>query len=478
MCSRPISSWKLSFSICAFCLASIPGTEMLAASPAGAVTLQPGQDVAAAVRNAPGGTSFVFSPGVYRQQSIVPKDGDQFTGQAGAVLDGAMLLSMKPDGPLWSSPVSVAKSDPTKCLPDHPRCYILSDLFVDDQLQTPVASLNGLGPGSWYYDMDAQKAYVGVNPAGHKIELGMTPAAFSGNANGVQINHLIVEKYASPPQRGAIGSGGAAALPTGWTVSDSEIRWNHGAGIRLVSNGRIERCNVHHNGQLGIGGSGTNLVVVGNEIAFNNVAGYSVGWEAGATKFSKTEGLVLRSNYVHDNLGAGLWTDIDNTHVLMEKNTVLNNKADGIRHEIGFDAIIRNNLVRGNDAGIVVALSANVEVYGNVIEVPVNGSYAFRLNAGHRVSDSNVLYGLRNVQIHNNQIIYLGPKGHSGLTGADQGDGGITFDSNQYFILGGDDKNRWNWNARAQSLPDIRQLGLEQRATVSRSAPQIKDPTR
>ena len=51
---------------------------------------------------------------------------------------------------------------------------------------------------------------------------------------------------------------------------------------------------------------------------------------------------------------------------------------DGIKHEISYDAIIRNNIVAGNGGSfdewlwgsqILVQNSSNVEVYGNFVEV-------------------------------------------------------------------------------------------------------------
>lgn len=50
--------------------------------------LSPGDDLAFAVSSAAPGTAFVLRPGVYRRQSINPKDGMSFTGEPGAILDG------------------------------------------------------------------------------------------------------------------------------------------------------------------------------------------------------------------------------------------------------------------------------------------------------------------------------------------------------------------------------------------------------
>ncbi|MDP8959418.1 MAG: right-handed parallel beta-helix repeat-containing protein, partial [Actinomycetota bacterium] len=53
-----------------------------------AVRVEPGRSLQEAVRAHPEGTTFVLGAGVHRGQSVVPKRGNTFLGEAGAVLDG------------------------------------------------------------------------------------------------------------------------------------------------------------------------------------------------------------------------------------------------------------------------------------------------------------------------------------------------------------------------------------------------------
>src|SRR5690606_3674612 len=109
----------------------------------------------------------------------------------------------------------------------------------------------------------------------------------------------------------------------------------------------------HHQSQLGIGGIGDDVLVEDNEIAFNNYeAEYSWGWEAGGTKFVRTNRLIVRNNHVHSNHGPGLWTDIENDRVLIEGNLVEDNVGPGIFHEISYRAVIRDNEVYRNGVGL------------------------------------------------------------------------------------------------------------------------------
>ncbi len=94
-------------------------------------------------------------------------------------------------------------------------------------------------------------------------------------------------------------------------------------------------------------------------------------------KWFDSTGLTVSDNKVHHNNGPGLWTDINNIQTIYERNFVHNNTSHGIFHEIGYNAIIRDNRVVDNggagrlsgwgDAGIRVAASRDVEIYGNVL---------------------------------------------------------------------------------------------------------------
>jgi hypothetical protein len=57
-------------------------------APSGAIVLNPGDDLPAAVNGRPAGTQFLIKAGIHRRQTIRPKDGMGFYGESGAILDG------------------------------------------------------------------------------------------------------------------------------------------------------------------------------------------------------------------------------------------------------------------------------------------------------------------------------------------------------------------------------------------------------
>jgi hypothetical protein len=298
-----------------------------------------------------------------------------------------------------------------RCQPEYPLCIFPEDVFVDDLPLVRVQHQDELGPGHWWSDSAAGEIYLADDPSGKKVELGTTRKAFSGDARDVTIRGLIIEKYAQPAGEGAIDGKNA----DNWVVDQNELRWNHAVGIRAGSGWKILNNKTHHNGDCGMGGSGRDILVEGNETYKNNYAGYWPGWEAGGAKFVLTENLVVRNNYSHDNIGPGLWTDINNRNTLYEGNRTTNN-TEGIFHEISFKAVIRNNTVwnDGNntfghhdgDAGILVAESRDVEVYGNTVTNCRAGIIGRQLNRGSDAQQyhSPEPYEIHNLYVHDNVI--------------------------------------------------------------------------
>lgn len=384
------------------------------------VTLEPGDDIQRAVDSAAAGTMFILEPGVYRGQSVKPKDDQQFVGRGDVVFNGAMVLSdwSMEDG-LW-----VARGVPAplgefgRCSRDIALCGHREDLFVDQRIYQRTDSRDDLKAGQWFYGDGA--IYLSERPEGRLVELGVMAYAFSGAGKRVVLRNLVVEKYANAAQHGAVD----ARRGEDWQVVDVTTRWNHGVGLYLGKRMRVVRGASVHNGQLGIGGVGEDVLIEGTEIAYNNYAGFSAGWEAGGTKFVRSKGLIVRDTCVHHNEGPGLWTDIDNAGVVYEGNKVFENLGDGIKHEISYAAKIRNNLVarngRGKDnwlwgAQILIQNSSNVEVYGNYVEIAPTFGNGIGIINQKRGSGSFGPWIAEKNHVHHNLIVHSGARGRNGL---------------------------------------------------------------
>ena len=403
------------------------------------IVISPTDNASQIVDDAPEGTTFEFLPGVHRRFTVDPKDDTTFIGREGAVLSGAVvLIDATETSEGWRfDGIEFTGVDHGSCIDNYDGCGLSQDLFFDDVMMWQVTDRQDLDVGTWFWD--GPSIHVFDDPTQRRVELSIDKYAFIGDSDDVTITNLLVEKYATPAQSGAIqaqkpGNGDRGAR---WLVEDVEIRGAHGAGIRTGDQTIVRRVYSHHNGQMGITVSGgTDVLVEDSEFAFNNIAGFAWGWEAGGSKFTRTHGLIIRGNYAHDNTGPGLWTDIDNVDTLYESNRVFDNTGPGIFHEISYAAVIRNNHVEGNGfghdswlwgAGILIAASSDVEVYDNVVINNANGITGIQQKRG---SGDIGEYLLARLYVHHNTVT-LGD-GQMGLA-EDADDPGVFTDRDNRF---------------------------------------------
>lgn len=202
--------------------------------PLESVRIEPGQNVIDVIERNPPGTTYIFAAGVHRlTESIVPKTGDRFIGELGAVLTGARVLNaFERSGTLW-----VAKGQKQQapshgsCRSASPRCGHPEDLFIDGVPLFHAPTLEGLTPGSWHFDYAEDRIYIADDPDGRLVETSLAPAAFVGDADGVSILNLVIEKFATRAQTGAIHAYGPGGAGSNWVIRNNQVRLNHGAGI-------------------------------------------------------------------------------------------------------------------------------------------------------------------------------------------------------------------------------------------------------
>lgn len=419
-----------------------PGVGM----PDGAVLVRTGDDLAGVTAKHPAGTTFYLEAGVHRQASVVPQDNDRFLGAKGAIMSGAKVLTaFQREGNLWFAPGQNQQGEVNgQCQDGYSGCVYPEQLFIDDTTLWQVTTKADLKAGTWFFDYANDRIYLADNPSEHQVETSVTSHAFAGKAKGVLISNLIIERYASPTQKGAI----EARAAKDWRVERSWVRSNHGSGIRVGTGLTVNLSRVYDNGQIGINGQGDRLLIQSTEIAHNQNGGFKAfGWVGGGVKINKSEDVRIRGNLVHDNSGHGLHTDGGSRNVVYEHNTVTDNDGVGISHEISYRATIRNNDVERNGfgrsigiggSGIYVNSSADVEVYGNLLADNADG-------IGGEQSDRDG-HVLENLWVHDNQIHMS--TGNTGVA-TSTGDSSVftrnnRFDRNHYQLDGvGSDYFKW-----------------------------------
>jgi parallel beta-helix repeat protein len=453
----------------------VPGAPTLR----GVIVVEPGDDIDAVVQLHPPGTSYFLQAGVYRTQQIFPKDGDSFTGAPGARLNGARHLErLAVANGLYVARNQAPHPEVEKvgeCTPEFPRCDRPQDLYFDGRPLRAVSQLSEVRPGTWYFDYQHNNVYFHDAPDGHTVELSYTPFAFGGAGRDVKISNLTVEYYASANQQGAINNHGAGS---GWTVANNEVRWNHGYGIVVGTSNKVLGNNIHHNGQLGLGGgSGTHDgLVKGNVIAFNAWNGANCEWECGGAKWGNVARLTVVGNYIHDNGGTGLWTDERSSKIVFDSNLIDNNRLAGISHEISHAAVIRNNLLQSNgalthrwgwQAQIQIQNATDTEVYGNTIVLdPARGGNGITIIQ----QDRGAQFMPRNVLIHDNDVTMTG--GYGAVVGwfAEVGVDAFLhannhFDRNRYHVLAPVTRQVWVANGPG-TFPSWQTAGGDPNGTV------------
>jgi hypothetical protein len=388
--------------------------------------MRPSDDLLVEVAKSPEGTTLCLAPGVYRiSQALILKQGQELigSGYGKTVISGAKTVGATKEGSHWiimgqtSLGQSAFSGTSGQCRVVNGRdpegmCVYRDQVFLDDSSLWQVATLDELSSGEFFWDYAENRIYLADDPTGRKLELSVAGDGISGGV-GVEIRDLTVEKFGNQVQTGSISAS------SGWLIDSVEVRLNHGAGIHMGPDTVVRGSFIHHNGQLGIHGGqpsctgAEGLILEDSELSYNNTAGYNWGWEGGATKWTNTNGLIVRNNFIHDNYGMGLWTDGFNINTLYAGNVVQGNGGMGIDHELGYAAVIRDNVVSGNGfahpihgdvwgAGIFIDQSRDVEVYNNTVEDNAAGITAVQEPASDPCG-----YGtaeLANLYVHDNTV--------------------------------------------------------------------------
>ena len=447
-----------------------------ASCPREAIAVEPGASIEAMVVRAGAGAVFCLKNGIHRAQAIRPRPRQRFYGEGRTILNGSRLVAdFSREGRYWVAS-SQFRPGPKhgECLPSAPACDLPAAVFIDEKPLTKVLSKDALANDEFYIDYQSGKFYLRDDPTNRKVEATAAVFAFESTAADVLISNITVEKYASAAQKGAIHAREGA----GWIIENCEVRLNSGAGISVGTGSRTRNCDIHHNGQIGIEGHGKDIRIEDNHIWSNNIYGFDPDWQAGGVKIALSDGVTFRGNHVHDNNGPGLWCDIDCRNAVYEGNLVDSNQQMGIFHEISFNAVIRNNVVRHNGGGkrswfwgadITVAASEDVEVTGNTLTVAAGGCGIMLIDQGRRTGDGRK-YKTRNNTIRDNVMTFEGAACAGGTSDTKPDDenfaiitnGNNRFDGNVYRVPRTSGPARFVWGNDVTDWDGFRGKGLEQ----------------
>jgi parallel beta-helix repeat protein len=293
-----------------------------------------------------------------------------------------------------------------------------------------------------------------------------TQAAFRAqneDIDYVTIRNLVIRNM---PQRGIHAY---HWMSDHWTIEYNEVASNADMGVHFVPYSVIRNNYIRHNSFAGyFGASAHNSTLENNEIAYN---GHH-------QKIGQSANVTFRNNFVHHNVGMGIWYDWDNTGGLVEGNRVEDNGASGIQFEVSMDGIVRNNIVRrSGQTGVYISTSKNMQVYNNTFENNFRGIQYF-INCA-AVGSGRIGFDLANVSTHDNTITVGTQSGawasllsYSGDCTATQlatylnGSKNLTFSRNTYRVPSLS-AWYWVWGAHVKYWNEWQALGHDVDGTVS-----------
>ena len=336
----------------------------------GGVLIKPGQSIQAEVDRNPSGTAFVLGAGRHSNQSIVPKSGDSFIGEPGAILDGGGTVNSA-FGPGSTRPANVTIR------------------------RLEITNYGPTSSGADYYGTGA------VTAGGHSAGEGTRGWVVDSNyihdnrGMGIRIGHtMTVRGNRILHNAGPHGLGG---------IGDST----------LIEGNEIATSNYNRAFDPGFSAGGFKFVESIGLVVKNNWIHHNYG--NGAWGDIANRNMTFDGNTVEDNSHTGIFYEIS-YGCKVTNNTVR-------RNGLG-DA--------GNwlyPAGILIAHSPDCEVSGNTLEGNVHGIIGIQQN---RTDDAT--YGphtLKNLWVHDN-VVTQGSSGFAAGVAADAGNPFAASVNNRY----------------------------------------------
>lgn len=182
---------------------------------------------------------------------------------------------------------------------------------------------------------------------------GLNRYAFTTQARDVTIRHLTIRGFTPPQDQGVVNHDSG----DGWVIEHNTIEGNKGAALMAGAHQQVRQNCLRNNGQYGMnayqrGNTIVGLVVERNEIVGNNTEDWDTKAPGcgciGGIKFWAVNGADVRSNWIHNNRGPGLWADTNNNDFLIENNLIENNEGEAVFYEASYNLILRNNVLRHN----------------------------------------------------------------------------------------------------------------------------------
>lgn len=345
------------------------------------------------------GTVFRVQTGTHRVAGgLRPKNGQQFIGEAGAIVTG--FTNVGTTGWTNTSGTIYSKSNgawpashdggvgPGAFSAGWTESHWSEDLVVDG---VPYQRVSGTTPaaGQWAYTGGAGGTiYIntGGNPSAKtSIECSFYQGAVdfmstqSGQGERVVLKNLTITGYPSSNQNAAImtldgggGIGGSTSYPMlnvangydylgtvpegtstsstlgGWLIDHCKIAYCHSVGIYAGPGTRVQDCLIDYCGQVGIKAAGRNAQYLRCVVDHSNWTHYDTFVEAGGFKGWNVCNLLIADCEIRNSIGSGAWIDYVWPGNVITYNYFHDNTSSAVAVEMSEGAEVSYNKIIGN----------------------------------------------------------------------------------------------------------------------------------
>lgn len=348
----------------------------------------------AAVTNLAAGDVLRIGGGTYREYVLLDAAGEpdraiELAGESGtpAVITGSeVVTNWKPHaGAVWKvehwpvAPQLVFEDGRALEQVGWPNLYardVTASLYTPPRLDS-----DGMTNGTFYYDITNATLLVwlaaGDAPAAHRMEVAVRPQMVNGDYGCRFVTFRRLELTHANTFSFSPGGWSGIRVGDACTLEDCAVRWCDGEGLALNANARALRCDISHNGMLGLT-FGTNATVRQCTIISNNCRHFNIDHHAGGMKIipgicgggDSAAGGVVEENEIAWNYGYGVWFDqcTGDYPRIVRNNYLHHNQATAVMIEVTEGAQVYNNLIVSNgNGGIRLSASDRIQVHHNTL---------------------------------------------------------------------------------------------------------------
>ena len=425
-------------------------------TPTGSGTLgDPYGSAAHAVSKAASGSTIVLRGGTYREYVYVGFKKaltiQAYPGEAVWFDGSSPVTGWAKSGDTWvktgwthrfdHSVSFTAGRDDTRRFVDeaNPLAGYPDQVWVNEKALRQVGSASAVTTGTFYVDEGGKRLVIGTDPTGRNVEASTLARAFKIQGAHTTLRGFGIERYATTLSM----MGAVTAEVDDITLENMVVRDNATIGVYAWNDVKnFRRVTLSGNGLMGLGVNNASGVTLTDSIVTgNNAQRFKPAPASGGVKITNAKGARVEGNVVADNIGSGVWFDVNSRDIRVTGNTISGHSTTGIQIELSEKAIIADNHLSRNVLGAKIINSGDVEIWNNTIDAATRAlSFA---QDERRQADAGLTsiipWVLDDIRVRNNVLSYgvdssscpiLAQDSERRLGGAGLG---VSMDSNVYY---------------------------------------------